>query len=226
MSTQYTLYSHRGPGPNPLKAAALMEFLGVTYDVVPLDFGDDPEKGVKGAKFLKINPNGRVPCLVSNDSDGFAVWESGAILYYLCDKHDKEGRFLGKTPEERAIVMQWLTHQLSGLGPTQGNVNYLHHYWTGTYGEKPQKSAFTRFEGETARLYQVLEDQLNKQQQRGSSFVALDRPTIADFAFWSWVRIAGFGNIDLSPYPAVQKWCATIENDAKSQAAINKLPIK
>lgn len=102
----------------------------------------------------------------------------------------------------------------------------MHHYWTGTYGEKPQKSAFTRFEGETARLYQVLEDQLNKQQQRGSSFVALDRPTIADFAFWSWVRIAGFGNIDLSPYPAVQKWCATIENDAKSQAAINKLPTK
>ena len=108
----------------------------------------------------------------------------------------------------------------------QGNVNFLHHYWSGAYGEKPQKSAFTRFEGETARLYQVLEDQLQKQEQRGSSFIALDRPTIADFAFWTWVRIAGFGNIDLSPYPAVQKWCATIENDAKSQAAIQKLPIK
>jgi glutathione S-transferase len=119
MSTQYTLYSHRGPGPNPLKAAVLMEHLGLSYDVVPLDFGDDPEKGVKGAKFLKINPNGRVPCLVSNDSDKFSVWESGAILYYLCDKHDKEGKFLGKSTEERAIVMQWLTHQLSGLGPVQ-----------------------------------------------------------------------------------------------------------
>lgn len=141
MSTQYTLYSHRGPGPNPLKAAALMEFLGVTYDVVPLDFGDDPEKGVKGAKFLKINPNGRVPCLVSNDSDGFAVWESGAILYYLCDKHDKEGRFLGKTPEERAIVMQWLTHQLSGLGPTQVRIytHFMHtacHVWWCCRGEE------------------------------------------------------------------------------------------
>lgn len=108
----------------------------------------------------------------------------------------------------------------------QGNVNYVHHYWEQTYGEKPQKSAFTRFEGETARLYQVLEDQLKRQEQRGSSFIALDRPTIADFAFWPWVRIASFGNIDLSPYPAVQKWCATIENDAKSQAAVGKLPTK
>ena len=61
MPAQYTLYSHLGPGPNPLKAAVLMEHLGISYDVVPLNFGDDPEKGVKGAKFLKINPNGRVP---------------------------------------------------------------------------------------------------------------------------------------------------------------------
>lgn len=226
MSTQYTLYSHRGPGPNPLKAAVLLENLGISYDVVPLDFGDDAENGVKGAKFLKLNPNGRVPCLVSNDSSGLALWESGAIMYYLCDKYDKTGQYFGKTVEERAIVMQWLTHQLSGLGPVQGNVNYAVHYWEQTYGEKPCKSVFTRFEGETARLYQVLEDQLKRQSERGSQFIALDRPTIADYAFWSWVRIAGFGNIDLSPYPAVQKWCATIENDAKSQAAIKKLPTK
>lgn len=105
-------------------------------------------------------------------------------------------------------------------------MNFLVHYWQGAYGEAPQKSAFTRFEGETYRLYQVLEDQLKRQEARGSSFIALDRPTIADFAFWTWARIAGFGNIDLSPYPTVQKWCATIENDAKSQAAIQKLPTK
>lgn len=126
MSTQYTLYSHRGPGPNPLKAAVLMEHLGISYDVVPLDLNDDPEKGVKGAKFLKINPNGRVPCLVSNDSNGFSVWESGAILTYLADKHDKEGKFYGKTPEERAITMQWLTFQLSGLGPVQVSSPWFH----------------------------------------------------------------------------------------------------
>ncbi len=97
MPAQYTLYSHRGPGPNPLKAAVLMENLGISYDVVPLDFGDDAEKGVKGAKFLKINPNGRVPCLVSNDSDGFSVWESGAILYYLC----RQARQGGQVPWQK-----------------------------------------------------------------------------------------------------------------------------
>jgi glutathione S-transferase len=119
-----------------------------------------------------------VPALVDHSNSDFTVWESGAILLYrkcpllqpciaaltscaVVDKYDKSGQFHGKTPEERAITNQWLTHQLSGLGPVQGNVNYVsaawneawavclharqaHHYWEGTYNEKPQKSVFTR----------------------------------------------------------------------------------
>lgn len=102
---QFTIYSHRGPGPNPLKVAILLEKLGLSYDVVPLDFGDDAEKGVKG-KFLKVNPNGRVPALVDHQNNDFTVWESGAILLYLVAKYDKDGKYLGKTPEEQAITNQ------------------------------------------------------------------------------------------------------------------------
>lgn len=94
--------------------AILLEKLGLTYDVIPLDFSDDPEKGVKGSNFLKLNPNGRVPALVDHQNSDFCVWESGAILYYLVDRYDKEGKYFGKTSEERAVTMQWLTHQLSG----------------------------------------------------------------------------------------------------------------
>ncbi|PWY97338.1 glutathione S-transferase [Testicularia cyperi] len=223
MPAQYTLYSHNGGGPNPPKVAVLLEHLGIDYDVVKLDFGDDPEKGVKSAKFLQINPNGRVPALVSNDSEKFAVWESGAILQYLVDKHDKAGKFSGSTPEERAVVNQFLMFQMSAVGPVMGNVFFAHNYWEGAYGEKPRKDVFTRFEGETHRLVKLLEDQLAKQKQRGSDFIALDRPTIADFAFWPWIRIAGFGKLDFSSYPNVTKWCETIENDAHSKKAMEKL---
>lgn len=123
MAPQFTLYSHRGPGPNPLKAAILLEKLGLTYDVIALDFSNDSEKGVKGSKFLKLNPNGRVPALVDHQNKDFTVWESGAILYYLVEKYDKDGKFFGTNAEDRAVVMQWLTHQLSGLGPAQGQVS-------------------------------------------------------------------------------------------------------
>ncbi|CAO1614853.1 unnamed protein product [Sympodiomycopsis kandeliae] len=223
---QFTLYSHLGPGPNPLKVAILLEKLGLTYDVVPLVFGDDADNGVKGAKFLKLNPNGRVPALVDHQNNDFTVWESGAILLYLVGKYDKDGKFSGKTVEEQALTNQWLTHQLSGLGPVQGNVNYAHHYWKPTYGEEPCKSVFTRFEGETHRLYKLLDEQLQHQQARGSQWVALDRPTIADYSFYPWVNIASFGKIDISPYKHVTKWLDALNADKQVKDADAKLPKK
>ncbi|UZJ50686.1 hypothetical protein CBS101457_000006 [Exobasidium rhododendri] len=125
MNEQFTLYAHGGP--NALKAAILLEKLGLTYRLVPLEaFSDDAEKGMKGSKYLAINPNGRVPAIVDHEANDFAVWESGAILLYLTDVYDKEGQFYGRTPQERATTAQWLSFQLSGLGPVQGNLNYAH----------------------------------------------------------------------------------------------------
>lgn len=224
MAPQFTLYSHKGPGPNPLKIAILLEKLGLSFDVADLDFGNDPVRGVKSEKFLKINPNGRVPALVDHQNNDFVIWESGAILYYLVEKYDKDGKFFGTSVDERAVTMQWLTFQLSGLGPVQGNVNYAHLFWEPTYGEKPCKSVFTRFEGESHRLYQVLEDQLAMQKQRGSDFIALDRPTIADFSFYPWVNIAHFGKLDISKYTNVTRWLESLRNDKDVQAADAKLP--
>lgn len=96
--------------------------------------------------------------------------------------------------------------------------------WEPTYGEKPCKSVFTRFEGEAHRLYQILDNQLGRQAQRGSPWIALDRATLADYAFYPWVNIAGFGKLDLSPYKNVNKWLEAIQNDQQVQSADKKLP--
>ncbi len=151
------------------------------------------------------------------------VWESGAILYYLVDKYDKEGKYFGKTAEERAEVMIWLTHQLSGLGPVQGNLNWGIHYFESAYGEAPQKAFFTRFEGETHRLYKLLDDRLAQQK-----FVGLpDRVTIADLAFVSWVNIYEFAKLDIKqPYPHVYKWLEQLRAEPQFKKASDKLPTK
>jgi glutathione S-transferase len=58
MTAQFSLYTH--PGPNTLKVVILLEKLGLTYTLIPLEaFSEEPEKGMKGKKFLAINPNGR-----------------------------------------------------------------------------------------------------------------------------------------------------------------------
>lgn len=65
---------------------------------------------------------------------------------------------------------------------------------------------------------------MKKQKARGSKFIALDRPTIADFAFYPWVNIAGFGKLDLSPYPEVQEWLKALQADGDVVKGDSKLP--
>lgn len=99
-------------------------------------------------------------------------------------------------------------------------MNYAHHYWLDHYGEKPGKSVFTRFEGESHRLYQLLDAQLGKQK-----YVALvDRPTIADYSFYSWVNIASFGKLDISGYKNINRWLEELRADKDIQNADEKLP--
>lgn len=80
------------PTPDGYKVSIALEELGLGYQVQSLDLAKGEQKG---AAFLKLNPNGKVPCLVD---DGFAVMESGAILVWLADKRPACG------PAKRAAV--------------------------------------------------------------------------------------------------------------------------
>lgn len=76
-----------------------LEELGLPYERQPLDM---QKKEHKEEKFLKINPNGKIPCLIDGD---FVIWESMAINTYLCEKYNKQ--LLGKSPEEQGEIFQW-----------------------------------------------------------------------------------------------------------------------
>jgi glutathione S-transferase len=157
--------------------------------------------------------------MIDHHANDFTVWESGAILLYITDVYDKQGLYYGKTAQERAISAQWLTYQLSGLGPVQGSLTFAHRFWEMSYGEKPSDMVIKRFEDESHRLYKVLDGQLAKQK-----WIALDRPGIADFAFFVWVRIAYAGNLDISSYTHVVKWRDALEADKDVIEALAKYP--
>lgn len=88
----------------------LMEELGLTYEVVPLDMMEKREH--KSPEYLRLNPNGKVPCLVDGD---FVLWESLAINFYLAEKHRPS--LLGESLSERALVRQWSVWGLAELQP-------------------------------------------------------------------------------------------------------------
>ena len=62
---------------------------------IPFEFKnvDMAKQEQRKEEFLKINPNGLVPVIV--EDDGFALYESHAILSYLAGKYNVPEHWLG-----------------------------------------------------------------------------------------------------------------------------------
>jgi len=184
--------------PNGYKPLLFLEELALPYRLVPVDInrGDQFQP-----EFLRFSPNNKIPALIDHaPTDGGApvsVFESGAILLYLAEKH---AAFLGKNPRQRLEVLQWLFWQMGGLGPMLGQNHHFAHYAPETI-----PYAIDRYVKETSRLYKVLDRRL-----AGREFIAGDY-SIADMACYPWIRSHERQSIDLADFPQVARWFAAIE---------------
>ena len=143
----YKLYS--SPTPNGYKISIALEALKVPYEIIPIDLS---KKVQKEPWFIEMNPNGRIPVLIDTKEDDFIIFESGAILQYLAEKHNA---LLPKDFKKRSIAIQWLMFQMGGLGPMQGQANVFNRY-----APEPIPYAQQRYTNETRRLYEVMNSQL------------------------------------------------------------------
>lgn len=186
--------------PNGYKASVALEELGLPYEVRPINLSTLEQKT---PAFLAINPNGRVPALVD---DGFAVFESGAILMYLAEK---TGRLMPTDLKGRSRVVQWLMFQMGGVGPMMGQANVFFRYWP----EKLQP-VIDRYQGETRRLFGVLEGQLAQHEYLAGDY------SIADIAHWCWVRSHSWSGVDIEPFPHLKRWVDAIAARPAAQRGI------
>jgi glutathione S-transferase len=189
--------------PNGYKASIALEELALPYTVHPIDLGEGDQKQ---PWFLAINPNGRIPAIVDRDEDHFAVFESGAILIYLAEK---TGRLLPTERRARSRVLQWLTWQVSGLGPMLGQANVFLRYF-------PEKlpAAISRYRNESRRLLEVLDRHL-----RDSEWLA-DDFSIADIATYPWARIHDMVGISIDDLPHLSRWLAAMAARPASQRGV------
>jgi glutathione S-transferase/GST-like protein len=186
--------------PNGYKASVALEELGLPYEVRPINLSTLEQKT---PAFLAINPNGRVPALVD---DGFAVFESGAILMYLAEK---TGQLMPADAKGRSRVVQWLMFQMGGVGPMMGQANVFFRYWP----EKLQP-VIDRYQGETRRLFGVLEGQLAQHEYLAGDY------SIADIAHWCWVRSHSWSGVDIEPFPNLKRWVDAIAARPAAQRGI------
>ena len=181
--------------PNGWKASITLEELGMPYRVTPIELGKNVQKE---PWFLAINPNGRIPAIVDRSAGDFAVFESGAIMLYLCDQ-DASGKLLPRDAKGRSRVEQWLMFQMGGVGPMQGQANVFFRYF-------PEKlpGAISRYQNETRRLYEVLDGQLAK-----GAYLAGDY-SLADIANYSWVRIHEWAGVSTDGLDSLKRWMADL----------------
>ncbi len=198
--------------PNGRKITIALEETGIPYTYHPVNIyrgGNDT------AEFLAINPNRRIPAITDPDGpDGqpVTIFESGAILLYLARK---TGQFIGKTERHRIEVEKWLMWQMGNFGPFCGQAE---HFVTVAPKRQPPEAltySQTRYIGEAARLYGVLDTQLAK-----SPYVAGDFFSIADIAIFPWATGWGVQGQDIGQFPKVEAWLKRIGSRAAAKRGV------
>jgi GST-like protein len=176
--------------PNGRKVSIALEELGLPYQLHAVNLKAQEQKA---PGFVAINPNGRIPALVDN---GFAVFESGAILLYLAEK---TGKLLPPDTHGRSRVIQWLMWQMGGLGPMQGQANVFFRYFPETL-----QPAIDRYQNEVRRLFGVMDARLAQAEYLADGY------SIADIACYPWIAQADWSGVPLDPYPHLARWFATV----------------
>ena len=81
--------------PRSFKVLWAANHVGVPFELKLVDFSKNAQND---SAFLALNPNGRAPAI---DDDGYALWESNAILEYLASRNPALGLLPGQ-PGARA----------------------------------------------------------------------------------------------------------------------------
>ena len=150
---------------NTQKVLWCCDELGIAYEREDYGrgFGNNQEPA-----YLALNPNGRVPTLVD---DGFVLWESNAIVRYLCAKHGM-GTLCPPELQRRADMERWMDWQQTTLRP------HFHALSNALQTVPPNDAALESLKKALDEAWKILDAQLAKQP-----FIAGVDLTMADIPF-------------------------------------------
>jgi GST-like protein len=200
------------PTPNGWKVAILLEELGLSYRMIPVNISQGDQFS---PEFRMISPNNRMPAIVDHDAGAefgggpVGVFESGAIMWYLAEK---AGRFLPADPRLRKEAMEWTFWQVGGQGPMAGQLSHFVNYAP----EEDRAYGGRRYAGEYDRLLGVLDGRL-----AGREWIVGKEYSIVDMICWPWVLIAKPLGASLETFPELAAWRARIKERPAVRRAVD-----
>ena len=195
------------PTPNGWKVSILLEELGVDYNTIFVNIGQGDQFK---PEFLKISPNNRMPAIVDHEAETpVPIFESGAIMFYLAQKH---GKFLPADPLLQKEVLEWLFWQTGNQGPMMGQHSHFFNY---APEEERQGYGRKRYEAESMRCLSVLNTRLEDRD-----WIVGDDYSIADMINFPWVLIAKAMQLPLDDYPHLVRWRQAVKERPAVQRGV------
>ncbi|MEC7291785.1 MAG: glutathione S-transferase [Pseudomonadota bacterium] len=169
-----------------------LALLDVPYETIDLDMANGAHKT---PEFLAISPFGLVPAI---DDNGTALSDSNAIITYIASRYGDLEDQAGRTPTERAEVQRWLSVAAGEIFQGPCSARLVTVFGASLDHEVAKAKAL--------RLFKIMEAHL-----KNRTWLALDRPSLADIAGYSYIAHAPEGGVPIAPFPAIRAWLERIE---------------
>ena len=180
---------------NCYKLKLLCSLLSIQHEWIAVDI-------LKGEsqtpEFLRLNPNGKIPLLVTDKGECLA--ESNAILFYLAQNSD----FLPHDALQQARVLQWQFFEQYSHEPYIAVARFIARYLS---MPEHRKAEYESKQAGGNQALAIMEDKL-----KTSSFLVGDECSIADISLYAYTHVADEGGFDLSSYPAISQWLNRIQS--------------
>ena len=171
-------------------------------------------KAAKAPAYLSgVNPRGTIPAI---DDNGVILWESHAILVYLCETHGWTDLWPTDVVH-RALVTQYL--HFHHRNTREIVIQWSRALWPAVFGvTNPDKAwikrnTFPGLENNVQIVDQAL--QIIDGMLATTPYIAGDSPTLADIAAYEELgqNQAKYANCtDFAPYTNIVRWLAAMEN--------------
>lgn len=187
---------HSWPRSSGTRISWALEELNLPYKYVEVDQKNQEHRS---AKYLALNPHGKVPTLVDG---GQTYFESAAILLHLGDTFGAgKGLWPGRDDPAHADALCWTVWAMTELGNYM--MQYMYHGLDTPFSYKPEDRSKVCAEYNRAQLVRCL-DAL--ESRLGSRQYLLRDFSLADIGSASWLSLGTMCGVALDAHPKVAAW--------------------